>query len=211
MQVILQVIQRTYFGENTFGNLFVIAQNLFQSISAEFHSGLQVQVFAERETTQVVTLHDVTQFQVLFFQSHHGRTGEDDFQIWETVVAHTEFPAPVRVLEHLVYQQYFSAATLEFVCEINDTEIGKVEIVHIDKETGTVGSEFLFGVLQQKRGFTYTARSFNTDEAVVPVDLIHEVTANRGIGMLNKIGVCAVECFHAVKFGLSGDKYTPFL
>jgi hypothetical protein len=115
------------------------------------------------------------------------------------------------MFEYLVYQQYFSTAALKFVCEINDAEIGKVEIVHINEEAGTVGSEFLFGVLQQKRGFAYTTRSFNTDKTVVPVDLIHEVTANGGIGMLNKIGVCAVECFHAVKFGLSGDKYTSFL
>ncbi len=211
MQVILQVIQRTYFGENTFGNLFVVAQNFFQCISTELHACLQVQILTEGEATQIITLHYITQFQVFLFQSHYGRTGKHDFEVWETVVTHTEFPAPVRVLEHLVYQQYFSTTALEFIGEINDAEIGKVEIVHIDKETGTVGSEFLFGVLQQKRGFTYTARSFNTDKAVVPVDLIHEVTANGGIGMLNKIGVCAVECFHAVKFGLSGDKYTPFL
>ena len=211
VQIVLQVIQWAYLRKDAFGNLFVVAQNLFQCISTELHACLQVQILTEGEATQVITLHYIAQFQVFLFQSHHGRTGKHDFEVWKAVVAHSQLPAPVRMFEYLVYQQYFSTAALEFISEINDAEIRKVEIVHIDKEAGTVSAEFLFSVLQQKRGFTYTTRSFNTDKTVVPVDLIHEVTANGGIGMLNKIGVCAVECFHAVKFGLSGDKYTPFL
>ena len=89
MHIVLHVVQWTYFGEDAFGYLFVVAQDFFQRIGMELHARLQVQVFAEGEAAQVVALHDVTQFQVFFFESHDGRTGEYNLQVGETVVAHT--------------------------------------------------------------------------------------------------------------------------
>src|SRR5699024_11569475 len=65
-------------------------------------------------------LHDVAQLHILLFQTHHGRAGEHDFQVGEAVVAHTQFLAPFRVLEYLVYQQNFSSAALEFGGELHD-------------------------------------------------------------------------------------------
>ena len=82
----------------------MIAQNLFQCVSTELHAGLQVQILTEREATQIIALHNVTQFQIFLFQSHYGRTGEYDFEVRETIVAHSQFSAPVRVFKHLVYQ-----------------------------------------------------------------------------------------------------------
>ena len=64
VQIVLQVIQWAYLRKDTFGNLFVVAQNLFQCISTELHACLQVQILTEGEATQVITLHYIAQFQV---------------------------------------------------------------------------------------------------------------------------------------------------
>ena len=198
VHIILEIVQRAHFGKNTFGYLLVVAQYFFQRVAAELHACLQVQVLAEREAAQVITFYDVPQFQVLLFQAHHGRTGKDNLQIGKAVVAQAQFLAPVRMLEYLVYQQYFSAAALKFVSEVHDAVTGKVEVIHVDEEARTVGTEFLFGVLQQECGFTYPTSAFDTDKTVVPVNLVHEVAANGGIRMLYQISVCSVKCFHAL-------------
>ncbi len=44
-----------------------------------------------------------------------------------------------------------------------------------------------------RKSFSYATSAFDTNKPIVPVDLIHEVTAYRGIGVLYKIGVCAIE------------------
>ena len=113
----------------------------------ELHVGLQVQILTEGETAQVVTFRNVAQLQIFLFQAHHGRAGEYNLQIGKTVVAQAQLLAPVGVLEHLVYQQYLSAAALEFVSEVHQAVTGEVEVVHVDKEAGAVGTEFLFGIL----------------------------------------------------------------
>ena len=70
---------------------------------------------------------------------------------------------------------------------------GEIEVVHVNEQAGTVRSEFLFGVLEKESGFSYATCPFDTNQAVAPVDLIHKITANGGIGVLNEVGVCAVE------------------
>lgn len=164
----------------------------------KLHVGLQVQILTEGETAQVITFRNVAQLQILLFQAHHGRAGEYNLQIGKAVVAQAQLLAPVGVLEHLVYQQYLSAAALEFVSEVHQAVTGEVEVVHVDKEAGAVGTEFLFGILQQECGLAYASGAFDTDKTVVPVNLIHEVAANGGICMLYQISVCSVKCFHAL-------------
>lgn len=164
----------------------------------ELHVGLQVQILTEGETAQVITFRNVAQLQIFLFQAHYGRAGEYNLQIGKTVVAQAQLLAPVGVLEHLVYQQYLPAAALEFVSEVHQAVTGEVKVVHVDKEAGAVGTEFLFGILQQECGLAYASGAFDTDKTVVPVNLIHEVAANGGICMLYQISVCSVKCFHAL-------------
>ena len=139
----------------------------------ELHARLQVQVFAKGEAAQVVAFHNVAQLQILFFQAHYGGTGEYDFQVGETVVAHAQLLTPLRVLEYLVYQQHFSSAALEFGGELHDTMSGEVEVVHVDEEAGAVCAEFLFGILQQESSLTYASCAFDTDKTVIPVYFVH--------------------------------------
>ncbi|KXT39185.1 hypothetical protein HMPREF2534_01962 [Bacteroides thetaiotaomicron] len=97
------------------------------------------------------------------------------------------------MFEHLVDQQYFSATFLKLVGEVNKAVTGEIKVVHIDEQTGTVGAEFLFGVLQEESGFSYATCPFDTNQTVTPVDLVHKIAANGGIGVLNEVGVCAIE------------------
>ena len=159
VHIVLYVVQWTYFGEDAFGYLFVVAQDFFQRIGMELHARLQVQVFAEGEAAQVVALHDVAQLHILLFQTHHGRAGEHDFQVGGAVVAHTQFLAPFRVLE--------------FGGELHDAMSGEVEVVHVDEEAGAVCAEFLFGILQQESSLTYASCAFDTDKTVIPVYFVH--------------------------------------
>ena len=97
------------------------------------------------------------------------------------------------MFEHLVDQQYLSATFLKFVGEVYNAVAREIEVVHVDEQTGTVVPEFLFGVLEKESGFSYATCPFDTNQAVAPVDLVHKIAANGGIGVLNEVGVCAVE------------------
>ena len=70
---------------------------------------------------------------------------------------------------------------------------GEIEIVHVNKEAGTVRSELLFGILEEESGFSYATGPFDTDQTVAPIDFVHQITTNRSVGVLNKVSVCAVE------------------
>lgn len=150
------------------------------------------------------------QLQVLLLQPHHAGTGEDNLQVGVAVVAGTQFAAPVRVLEHLVDEQHLASATLELPGKVCQAVGREIEIVHVDKEAGTVGPELLLGILQQESRLAHSARSLDADEPVVPVNLVHEVAADRGIGMLHKIGVCTVEYFHGASFMIRATKIYLF-
>ena len=193
VQIVLEVIQRARFREDAPRYPFVALHDFVQRVGVELHACLQVEVFAEREAAQVVALHDVAQLRVLFLESHDGRTGENDFQVGKEVVAAAQFVTPVRMLEHLVNEQHFAASLLEFGSKFHDAVAGEEEVVHVDKEAGTIRAEFLPGVLQQESCLAHTTGALDADEPVAPVDLVHEVAAYGSIGVLYEIGVCPVE------------------
>ena len=68
------------------------------------------------------------------------------------------------MLKHLVDQQNFSATFLKLVGKVYDAMPREIEIVHVDEQTGTVGSEFLFGVLEKESGFSYATCPFDTNQ-----------------------------------------------
>ena len=134
---------------------------------------------------------------LLILQAHHTRTGEHNLQVGVEVVALTEFTAPVRLFEHLVDQQYTTALQIELTCKFGNAVPLEEEVVHVDIQTLLVGYiKTLLGVLQQESGLANAARTFNTNHAVVPIDLIHQGATNRGIGMLNEVSMRSKKCFH---------------
>ena len=97
------------------------------------------------------------------------------------------------MFEHLVDQQYFSATFLKFVSKVYNAVAREVEVVHVDEQAGAVVPKFFFGVLEKESGFSYATCPFDTNQAVTPVNLVHKIAANGGIGVLNKVSVCAIE------------------
>jgi len=58
--------------------------------------------------------------------------------------------------------------------EVNKAVTGEIKVVHIDEQTGTVGAEFLFGVLQEESGFSYATCPFDTNQPFPqPEDCLH--------------------------------------
>ena len=134
VQIVLEIVQRFYVAQDGFRYLFVILQNLLQSIGTEIVAALQVQELAEREASQVVHLYDAAQFGVFFFQSHHGRTGEHDFQSRKLFIAGTQVMTPFGIFKNLVYQQHFTSSFHKFSGKVHQCVFGEVEVVHVDKQ-----------------------------------------------------------------------------
>ena len=79
----------------------------------------------------------------------------------------------------------------------------KVEVVHIDIQTLFVLCiKVFFGILQEKGRLSNTTRSFDTDHAITPVDLIHEGASHWCVGMLDKVSVRPEKSFHPERFVL---------
>ena len=97
------------------------------------------------------------------------------------------------MLEYLVDQQYFSAPALKFIGEVDNAVTGELEVVHVNEQARTVCSEFLFCVLEKESGLSYATGSLDTNQAIVPINLIHQVATNGGVGVLYKVSVSAVE------------------
>ena len=110
-------------------NLFVSAKNFFEAVCPEFHACLvSSEIHGKKIRAQVITLCNVTQFKIFLFESHDGRTGEDNLQARKTVVTHTQLSAPFGMFEHLVDQQYFSTTFLKFVGKVNNAVTREVKL-----------------------------------------------------------------------------------
>jgi len=55
-----------------------------------------------------------------------------------------------------------------------------------------------FGVLQEESGLSYSACTFNTNQTVVPVYLVHEGATDRSVGMLHKVRMCSEKRLHSL-------------
>ena len=87
---------------------------------------------------------------------------------------------------------------VEVACEIGDTLSLEVEVVHVDIQALFVEYiEVFFGILQEECGLSDPTRTFDTDHAVVPVDLIHENATNWSIDVLNEVSVRPEKSFHS--------------
>lgn len=99
---------------------------------------------------------------------------------------------------HPIDQQYLPATLLKLVDEVNRAVAEKIKVTHINEQTGAVGAEFLFSVLQEEGGFSYAACPLDTNQTVTPADLVRKIAANEGIGVLNEVGMRTVEWFYLV-------------
>ena len=198
MHIVLEKLLRTGLGQYLFDNVLVVGEYLLKRVCPEIVASHQVEKLAEGETTQVVTLHDAVQLWILLLQTHHARTCEDDFQVGVAVVASAQPLAPVLLLENLVNQKYSAPLTVELAGKLLNTFLLKIEVVHIHIEALLVASvEIVLRILKQECGLAHTAGALDADETVVPIDLIHQATPDRSMGMLYQIGMCAEKGLHS--------------
>ena len=59
-----------------------------------------------------------------------------------------------------------------------------------------IRAKMLAGIIQQKSRLSHSARPLNTDQPIIPVDLVHQPSANRRIQVFYQIFMCFKECFH---------------
>lgn len=197
VKVVPEIFERPGLGQYLSYDAFVVAQDFIQRVGWEVVVRHQVQIFTERESAQVVRLDDSVQFGVFLFQPHHGRTGEDDAQLRQLIVAFAQFGTPVGLFEHLVDEQHLAPCLVKFGGEFGDAFALEIEVVHVDiKAFPFLYPEVFFGVLQQEGRFSHTACTFDTDETVVPVNLVHKGATDRGVGVLHQIGMCSEKRLH---------------
>ena len=89
---------------------------------------------------------------------------------------------------------------IELSGKVGNTVSLKVEVVHVDIQTLTVVDiKLLLGVLEEESGLSDATRTLDTNQSVAPIDLIHQGTTNRSIGMLNEISMCPEKCLHCLE------------
>ena len=54
----------------------------------------------------------------------------------------------------------------------------------------------LASIIEKKRRLPHAPRPLDTNQAVIPVDFIHQPPANRHLQMLHQILMCTIKCFH---------------
>ena len=87
----------------------------------------------------------------------------------------------------------FPPRFLKFVSKVYNAVAREVEVVHVDEQAGAVVPKFFLWRIGEGKWFSYATCPFDTNQAVAPVDLVHKIAANGGIGVLNEVGVCAIE------------------
>ena len=179
------------------GNIDVSLKNFVKSVFSEVLASEQIEILTERESPEIVALYYSAQFGVFLLQAHHTRPCEHNLKSWTLVVALAKLAAPILLFEHLVDQQNLTSARVEIGCKVGYATSLEVEVVHVHiQAAAVVGSKVLLGVLQQKRGLSNTTSTLNANKAVVPVDLVHEISSNWSVRMLNEVFVCLEESFH---------------
>ena len=63
-----------------------------------------------------------------------------------------------------------------------------------------IGVEVFLGILQQERGATYSAGPADANEAIAPIDVVHQGTANGRFGVVHPKSVCLKKRFHLEVF-----------
>ena len=96
MEVLLEILPGSYFGEDALEDRLVVFEELLESVGTEILSCAQIDVFTEGETMQPILLCKGVELGVVVFATAHRSCGIDDAQIRKTVVAFDNLLAPIR-------------------------------------------------------------------------------------------------------------------
>ena len=197
MEIIDKVGRGIHFLHDVLGDGLMVADDLIQVQWRKVGARLEVEIFPEGEAAEIVALHHAIEFWVLLFEAHDAGSGENDLQLGIFVVALAQLPAPVGLLEHLVDEQHLATLPYKLTGKVGDASPLKIEVVHVDIEASVVvAAEMLLGVLQQECRLSHATCALDANEAVVPVNLVHEDASDWGVGVIHQIGMGAKEGFH---------------
>jgi len=148
MKVVVEILAGVDLVADVAGDEMAITHEHIEAEGLQVEAGLEVEVFAEREASEVITLYNIVQLWILFFQAHHATTCKDNLQLWISVIAKSQFFAPIWLFEYLVYKQNFSTTTYKFASKFCYTFTLKIEIIHIYVKAPTITcAKFLFCIL----------------------------------------------------------------
>ena len=149
----------------------------------------------------MVGRHATRQIGILILQPHDRRPRKDDLQIVERVIQLAKLLRPIRILKHLVDQQHAPAIGPERRSEVYQRALREVKVVQVDvKASLVVCSKTLTGVIEQECGLANATRPFDADQAIVPINLVHQPPAHRRMQVLHQILMCPIKRFHFSRF-----------
>lgn len=113
------------------------------------------------------------------------------------IVSVCQLFGPKRILEHLVDEQTAAAHAVELIDKIDKFLVGKIEVVEIDIQAGTiVGTKLLPGILQEEGGLAHASAALDTDEPVRPVDFLHKPSLDGRVYMFDEVFVGFKKSLH---------------
>ena len=215
VQICLEIVERAHATAYLARDRSMTLHEFLQRIGLEAQACLQVQVLAERETTQVIGIGNILEVVILLVDRHDGRSAEDDMQSFEAIIAALEFARPVRIFKELIQEQIASAFLHKLTCQIQERVLREIEVIEVYIETRThlrerfslfsssfdygfrcvfpLGFDF-FDARKEKIRFSYSSSTLDSNEAVVPIDFIHQLPADRHEGMSHQEIVDSKEC-----------------
>jgi hypothetical protein len=180
------------------GDIHMVAQDLLQGKDGELHSQSDIQVLTETESTQVIWMYDMPDILVVLHHAHDGSGRENDMQTRILIVAMSEVLRPIRAFEDLVNEQGMTTCLYKLTRKLQEGVLGKIEIVEIDIERALTKlwvllTKFL-RIIEQEVGLTYSTATLDSNQSVVPIDLIHQYTTDGNMHVLHQVIVCLVKC-----------------
>ena len=104
VEILLEILPRTYFGQDALEDRLMVFEQFFERISAEVFTCAQVDKLTEGETMQPILLCQGVKLSVVGVATAYGGGGVDNAQIGESVVAFDDLLTPVGQFEGLVNQ-----------------------------------------------------------------------------------------------------------
>ena len=197
VDIVLEIVERFDFRTNLSRNGCMVRNDFVVLIGTEICTGHQINELTERESAEVVTVHNSVEDGILLLQTHDSRTCKYNLNLGILIVDKLQFITPIGILEYLVDEEDTTALSQELRYEFTQSVREKVEMVHVDIKAATVvGAEFFQGILKQECGFAYTSRALDSNQAAIPINLVHQLAPYRRINMLNEILMRTIKCLH---------------
>lgn len=197
VDVILEIVERFDLAADLGCDGGMVGQDLIIGVSLEVGACHEIDILAERETTQVIGIDNAVEHRIGLFETHHRGSGKYDLDLRILVMDELQLVTPVRILENLVDEERTTTLLLEIGNKLPQRVSVEVEMIHVDVKTPViVRAVFFQGILKKECGLAYTTTALDADETATPVDFVDERTTYRTVHVLHEVLVCSKESLH---------------